>query len=323
MKLQREKEEMMQQMALEQARLVSEYTQLELTNAKLMQDLKAAANLNQKGPSPNQAEAPGPSQEELHFALQKASQEKDELLTQMAKEKQDLIEHTKTLEEAHARIVEEAQLATMRLAAEKQSLEEQIRHLAEEKVAAERDRDGMRVKVREVERERERAEERLSVREAAATLQKLPLAPTASTTVEELTAELDGALHIKEQEAIIAEVRSSGFECLGFIPTLVAAPCVCARALALAAPRWACGPFLALTRRCIIRAGRQEQCEEQCKAILEIVDADLLSVPTMTFSDTSHNTKSTVRRLPHLPGSAVQQTVAAARARSLLLLVTS
>ena len=244
MKLQREKEEMMQQMALEQARLVSEYTQLELTNAKLMQDLKAAANLNRRGPSPNQAEAPGSSQQELHLALQKALQEKDELLAQMAKAKQDLIEHTKTLEEAHARIVEEAQLATMRLAAEKQSLEEQIRHLAEEKVAAERDRDGMRVKVREVERERERAEERLSVREAAATLQKLSPAPTASTTVEELTAELDGALHIKEQEAIIAEVRSSGFECHGFIPALGAAPCFARACLRLPCLAGHAGRFL-------------------------------------------------------------------------------
>jgi len=249
MKLQREKEEMMQHMALEKARLVSEYTQLELTNAKLMQDLKAAANLNRRGPSPNQAEAPGSSQQELHLALQKALQEKDELLAQMAKAKQDLIEHTKTLEEAHARIVEEAQLATMRLAAEKQGLEEQNRHLAEEKVAAERDREGMRVKVRELEREREerereRAEECLSVREAAATLQKLSPAPTASTTVEELTAELDGALHIKEQEAIIAEVRSSGFECHGFIPALVAAPCFARACLRLPCLAGHAGRFL-------------------------------------------------------------------------------
>ena len=240
MKLQREKEEMMQHMALEKARLVSEYTQLELTNAKLMQDLKAAANLNRRGPSPNQAEAPGSSQQELHLALQKALQEKDELLAQMAKAKQDLIEHTKTLEEAHSRIVEEAQLATMRLAAEKQSLEELNRQLAEEKVAAERDQE----RVAEVERERERAEERFSGREAEATFHKLPLAPTASTTVEELTAELDGALHIKEQEAIIAEVRSSGFECHGFIPALVAAPCFARACLRLPCLAGHAGRFL-------------------------------------------------------------------------------
>ena len=41
------------------------------------------------------------------------------------------------------------------------------------------------------------------------------------------------------------------------------------------------------------------QCESQCKIILEMVDADLLEVPTKTFSDTSQYTKSTVR--PH-PG---------------------
>jgi len=138
-KLEREKEEIMQQMALEKAQLVSEYTQLEAMNAKLMEDLKAAANLNQKSPSPDQTEASGPSQEELRLAQQKASQEKDELMAQMEKEKQELMEHTKKLEEAHARMVEEAQLATMRLAAEKQSLEEQNRKLAEEKLAAERD----------------------------------------------------------------------------------------------------------------------------------------------------------------------------------------
>jgi len=232
-------------LTFENSVLVSEYTQLELPNANLIQDLKAAANLNRKSQSPIPAEAPGASQEELHLALQKASQEKDELLAQMAKEKQDLIEHTKTLEEAHSRIVEEAQLATMRLAAEKQSLEELNRQLAEEKVAAERDQE----RVAEVERERERAEERFSGREAEATFHKLPLAPTASTTVEELTAELEGALHIKEQEAIIAEVRSSGFECYSFVPRTqqrwlqlspARALALRLRARALAAPRWAC-----------------------------------------------------------------------------------
>jgi hypothetical protein len=139
MKLQREKEEIMRQMALEKARLVSEYTKLEVINAKLMEDLKAAADLNRKSPSPIQAEADCAPQEELHLAQQKASQEKDELMAQMAKEKQDLIEQTKKLEEAHARIVQETQLATMRLAAEKQSLEEQNRQLAGEKRVAERD----------------------------------------------------------------------------------------------------------------------------------------------------------------------------------------
>jgi len=42
----------------------------------------------------------------------------------------------------------------------------------------------------------------------------------------------------------------------------------------------------------------------QCKVILEIVDADLLSVTTKTFSDTSQYTKSTVRRSAHVAVAA-------------------
>ena len=53
----------------------------------------------------------------------------------------------------------------------------------------------------------------------------------------------------------------------------------------------------------------------QCKVILEIVDADLLSVPTKTFSDTSQYTKSTVRRSAHV---AVAAALSAAAVKLLL-----
>jgi len=37
------------------------------------------------------------------------------------------------------------------------------------------------------------------------------------------------------------------------------------------------------------------QCEVQCKAILDIVDADVLSVETQVYTDATNYTKSTVR----------------------------
>jgi len=111
--------------------------QLEALNLKLQEN-------QQENAVEHSAQVSAPSEE-----VMKLQREKEEImqqmalekarLAQMAKEKQDLIEQTKKLEEAHARVVEEAQLATMRLAAEKQSLEEQNRQLAGEKLAAERD----------------------------------------------------------------------------------------------------------------------------------------------------------------------------------------
>ena len=40
---------------------------------------------------------------------------------------------------------------------------------------------------------------------------------------------------------------------------------------------------------------RVDVCEEQCKAILGIVDSDCLSVETQVYTDASKYTKSTVR----------------------------
>jgi hypothetical protein len=54
------------------------------------------------------------------------------------------------------------------------------------------------------------------------------------------------------------------------------------------------------------------QCESQCKIILEMVDADLLEVPTKSFSDTSHYTKSTVRPLAHVAVAAASALTASA-----------
>ena len=50
----------------------------------------------------------------------------------------------------------------------------------------------------------------------------------------------------------------------------------------------------------------------ELKVILDIVDADLLEVPTKSFSDTSHYTKSTVRPLAHVAVAAASALTASA-----------
>ena len=98
-----------------------------------------------------------------------------------------------------------------------------------------------------------------------------------SGTAEEFAAELEGALHIQEQEAIIAEVlpraatpcaspepraEPSSARALPVAPWLTAdVECAWPRRLRRA---WSFG-----------RTGRRAQCEVQCKAILDIVDADV------------------------------------------------
>jgi hypothetical protein len=110
-----------------------------------------------------------------------------------------------------------------------------------------------------------------------------------SGTMDRFAAELEGALHVKEQEKIIAEVRqpcpSDGFVPQGVhsCPSLSDLCPRCqqdSRQRPFKKRKRICAAF-DLARSCPLAS---LQCEEQCKAILEIVDSDVVSVPTEHFT---------------------------------------
>ena len=123
---------------------------------------------------------------------------------------------------------------------------------------------------------------------------------------DRLAVELEGALHIKQQESIIAQV------CDG-LPASQASFALCVGGATWAAPpifaRQSAVGRVCVPSRSAFRVRRLTvcdaasfpaqfnscaQCEAQCQDILNIVDADVLSVGTEVFSDAKAFTKSTV-----------------------------